>query len=135
MDQIANMLTKIRNAQMAGHASVSLSSSKVKLAIARILERRGFVERVTEEVVESVAGKRLCIDLRYHRVSPTELDPAIRGIRRVSRSGQRLYVKREDIRKVKNGSGFSIISTSKGVMTGAEAYHSGLGGEFICEVW
>lgn len=135
MDQIANMLTKIRNAQMAGHTSVSLPSSKVKLAIARILERRGFVEHVTEEVIESVVGKCLRIDLRYHRISPTELDPAIRGIRRVSRSGQRLYVKRGDIRKVKNGFGCSIVSTSKGVMTGAEAYHSGLGGEYICEVW
>jgi small subunit ribosomal protein S8 len=135
MDHIANMLTKIRNAQMAGHTSVTLPSSKVKLSIARILERRGFVEQVTEEDLGKGIGKCLSIILRYHRVSPTKLDPAIRGLRRVSRGGQRQYVKREEIRKVKNGFGCAIVSTSKGVMTGAEAYHSGLGGEYICEVW
>lgn len=135
MDHIANMLTRIRNAQRAGHASVTLPSSGVKLAIARILERRGFVEKVTEEALGKGTARSLSIALRYHRVSPTELDPAIRGIRRVSRGGQRMYVKREDIRKVKNGFGFSIVSTSKGVMTGTEAYHSGLGGEYLCEVW
>lgn len=129
------MLTKIRNAQMAGHTSVTFPSSKVKLSIARILERRGFVDRVTEEDTEGGYGKRLFVVLRYHRVSPTQLDPAIRGLRRVSRGGQRRYVKREEIRKVKNGFGCAIVSTSKGVMTGTEAYHSGLGGEYICEVW
>ncbi len=135
MDTIANMLTKIRNAQKAGHSSVDLPSSKVKLAIASILERKGFVEKVTEENLGKGSAKRLHIVLRYYRVSPTELDPAIRDIRRMSRSGQRMYVRREDIRKVKNGFGFAIVSTSKGVMTGTEAYHSGLGGEYLCQVW
>lgn len=135
MDQIANMLTRIRNAQNAGHASVILPSSRVRLAIARILERKGFVEKVTEEELGKGSAKSLHITLRYHRVSPTKLDPAIRGIRRMSRGGQRMYVKREDIRKVKNGFGCAIVSTSKGVMTGTEAYHSGLGGEYVCEVW
>ena len=135
MDTIANMLTKIRNAQRAGHASVTLPSSKVKLAIASILERKGFIEKVTEEDLGKGSAKRLHIVLRYRRVSPTELDPAIRDIRRVSRSGQRMYVKHEDIRKVKNGFGLAIVSTSKGVMTGTEAYHSGLGGEYLCQVW
>lgn len=135
MDQIANMLTSIRNAQRAGHESVTVPSSRLKCAIARILERKGFVEKVTEVSSESEKHPSLLIGLKYHRVSPTELDPAIREIRRVSRSGQRRYVRREDIRKVKNGFGLSIVSTSKGVMTGTEAYHSGLGGEYICEVW
>ncbi len=135
MDQIANMLTSIRNAQRAGHESVTVPSSRLKLAIARILERKGFVEKVEEESAEFQSGSRLRIHLRYRRVSPTEVDPAIREIRRVSRSGQRSYVRREEIRKVKNGFGLAIVSTSKGVMTGAEAYHSGLGGEYICEVW
>ncbi len=135
MDQIANMLTSIRNAQRAGHESVTVPSSRLKLAIARILERKGFVEKVEEESAEFQNGSRLRIHLRYRRVSPTEVDPAIREIRRVSRSGQRSYVRREEIRKVKNGFGLAIVSTSKGVMTGAEAYHSGLGGEYICEVW
>lgn len=135
MDQIANMLTSIRNAQRAGHESVTVPSSRLKLAIARILERKGFVEKVEEESAGFQSGSRLRIHLRYRRVSPTEVDPAIREIRRVSRSGQRSYVRREEIRKVKNGFGLAIVSTSKGVMTGAEAYHSGLGGEYICEVW
>lgn len=135
MDQIANMLTSIRNAQRAGHESVTVPSSRLKLAIARILERKGFVEKVEEESAEIQNGSRLRIHLRYRRVSPTEVDHAIREIRRVSRSGQRSYVRREEIRKVKNGFGLAIVSTSKGVMTGAEAYHSGLGGEYICEVW
>jgi len=129
------MLTSIRNAQRAGHESVTVPSSRLKLAIARILERKGFVEKVEEESAEFQSGSRLRIHLRYRRVSPTEVDPAIREIRRVSRSGQRSYVRREEIRKVKNGFGLAIVSTSKGVMTGAEAYHSGLGGEYICEVW
>lgn len=135
MDTIANMLTRIRNAQRAGHVSVTFPSSKVKLAIAKILERKGFVEKVTEEDLGKGSAKSLHIILRYHRVSPTELDPAIRDIRRMSRGGQRMYVKHEDIRKVKNGFGLAIVSTSKGVMTGTEAYHSGLGGEYICQVW
>ncbi len=129
------MLTSIRNAQRAGHQSVTIPSSRLKIAIARILERKGFVERV-EIIPTAMTGvAQIHIQLRYHRVSPTELDPAIREIKRVSRSGQRAYIHREDIRKVKNGFGIAIISTPKGVMTGAEAYHSGLGGEYICEVW
>ncbi len=135
MDQIANMLTKIRNAQQAGHKSVEFPSSKMKLAIARILERKGFVGKVTEVSSDRGVIKNIFLELRYHQVSLTELDPAIRGIRRMSRNGQRFYVQRDEIRKVKNGFGFSIVSTSKGVMTGSEAYHSGLGGEYICEVW
>ena len=134
MDSIANMLTSIRNAQRAGHTSVSIPSSRLRLSIARILERKGFVEKV-ETAALPTGSSEIRIELRYRRVSPTELDPAIREIRRVSRSGQRLYVHRNDIRKVKNGFGIAIVSTSKGVMTGAEAYHSGLGGEYICEVW
>lgn len=135
MDQIANMLTKIRNAQRAKHDFVVVSSSKLKRAIAHILERRGFVGSVKEEDSKNGVGKSLRIELRYTRVSPTETNPVIREIRRMSHGGGRVYVKREDIRKVKNGFGISIVSTSKGVMTGAEAYHSGLGGEYICEVW
>lgn len=128
------MLTSIRNAQRAGHESVTFPSSRLKLSIARILERKGFVEKV-EEISENEIAPLLRVNLRYHRLSPTELDPAIRGIRRVSRLGQRRYVHRNEIRKVKNGYGFAIISTPKGVMTGSEAYHAGLGGEYICDVW
>ena len=135
MDQIADMLTRIRNAQRAGHTSVRIPASRVKLALARILEREGFVERVEEPKSEVPSGSMLHISLRYQKISPTESRPAIREIRRMSRGGQRMYVKRNDIRKVKNGYGLAIVSTSKGVMTGSEAYYQGLGGEYLCEIW
>jgi small subunit ribosomal protein S8 len=127
------MLTRIRNAQQAGKKDVQIRASKLKLAIAKILEQEGFVESVTEEAVEN--QKNIKIDLKYYRISNTDKQPAIKAINRVSREGQRIYVQQKDIRTVKNKFGISIISTSKGVMTGAEARKNGLGGEYICEVW
>jgi small subunit ribosomal protein S8 len=132
-DTIAEMLTRIRNAQLAGKKEVRIKASKLKLAIAKILEQEGFVEYAGEEVVNDL--KNIKIDLKYYRVSNTQKIPAIRDIQRVSREGQRIYVQTKDIRNVKNKFGISIISTSKGVMTGAEARKNGLGGEYICEVW
>ena len=132
-DTIAEMLTRIRNAQQAGKKDVLIRASKLKLAIAKILEQEGFVESVTEEAVEN--QKNIKIGLKYYRISNTQKNPAIKAINRVSREGQRIYVQQKDIRTVKNKYGISIISTSKGVMTGAEARKNGLGGEYICEVW
>ena len=77
----------------------------------------------------------LKITLRYEVISNTEKNPAIREIKRVSRQGQRIYVKKTDIKRIKNGYGISIVSTSRGMMTGDNAKKSGLGGEIICEVW
>lgn len=133
MDKIAEMLTKIRNAQMAGHKEVRIRSSKVKLAIAKILESEGFIMSVSEEKDEN--NEIIKIDLKYHKVSPTKKVPAIQGIRRVSKLGQRMYVKKDEIKKVKNGFGIGIISTSKGIMTNEQSKKTGLGGEYICEVW
>ena len=127
------MLTRIRNAQQAGKKDVQIRASKLKLAIAKILEQEGFVESVAEEAIEN--QKNIKIGLKYYRISNTEKQPAIKAINRVSREGQRIYVQQKDIRSVKNKFGISIISTSKGVMTGAEARKNGLGGEYICEVW
>lgn len=135
MDTLANMLTKIRNAQSARHETVNIPFSKIKLSIAKLLQREGFVERVEVRKGDRAGIEHIVIGLRYVRLSPTESDPAIRGIRRVSRSGQRVYIKRDEIRRVKNGYGMSIVSTPKGLMTGSEARRSGLGGEYICEVW
>jgi small subunit ribosomal protein S8 len=132
-DTIAEMLTRIRNAQQAGKKDVQIRASKLKLAIAKILEQEGFVESVAEEALEN--QKNIKIGLKYYRISNTEKQPAIKAINRVSREGQRIYVQQKDIRTVKNKFGISIISTSKGVMTGAEARKNGLGGEYICEVW
>ena len=118
---------------MAGHKDVEFSASKLKLAIAEILKKEGFVESVSKEknnMIESIK-----VELKYHKVSNTQKLPAIKEIKRVSKEGQRIYVKNKEIRSVKNNFGISIISTPKGVMTGFEARKLGLGGEVVCEVW
>ena len=134
LDPIADMLTRIRNAQRAQHKQVSVPFSKLKLSIAKILEQRNFIESVKKETADA-AFPVLNIVLKYDIVSNTEKNPAIREITRVSRQGQRIYVKKTDIDRIKNGYGISIISTSKGVMAGDQAKKMGLGGEVICEVW
>jgi small subunit ribosomal protein S8 len=133
LDPIADMLTRIRNAQMVKHQEVSVPFSKLKLSIAKILEQRNFIESVKKEMGEKFPV--LKIVLKYDVVSNTEKNPAIREIKRVSRQGQRIYVKKTDIKRVKNGYGISIVSTSRGMMTGDKAKKLGLGGEIICEVW
>ncbi|KKQ46050.1 MAG: 30S ribosomal protein S8 [Candidatus Moranbacteria bacterium GW2011_GWC2_37_8] len=133
LDPIADMLTRIRNAQMVKHKEVSVPFSKLKLSIAKILEQRNFIESVKKD--EEGTFPVLKITLKYEVVSNTEKNPAIREIKRVSRQGQRIYVKKTDIKRVKNGYGISIVSTSKGMMTGDKAQKMGLGGEIICEVW
>lgn len=134
LDPIADMLTRIRNAQSAGHTSVSMPVSKLKCTIAEILEREGFIARFEKQRAEG-AHETLCIWLKYTQVSPTQKSPAIQEVTRVSKQGCRIYVKKNEIKKVKNGYGIAIVSTSQGVMTGSEAYRRGLGGEYICRVW
>lgn len=133
LDPIADMLTRIRNAQAAGHSQVSFRFSKLKLVIAQILEREGFVARVEKQADDK--KETLCVWLKYSQVSPTKKVPAISEITRVSKQGCRVYVKGGEIKKVKNGYGIAILSTSQGVMTGAEAFRRGLGGEYLCKVW
>ncbi|KKQ51058.1 MAG: 30S ribosomal protein S8 [Parcubacteria group bacterium GW2011_GWD2_38_11] len=133
LDPIADMLTRIRNAQMVKHKEVLVPFSKLKLSIAKILEQRNFIESVKKEMGETFPV--LKIVLKYEVVSNTEKNPAIREIKRVSRQGQRIYVKKTDIKRVKNGYGISVISTSQGMMTGDKAKKLGLGGEVICELW
>jgi small subunit ribosomal protein S8 len=135
LDPIADMLTRIRNAQRAKHKQVLVPFSKLKLSIAKILEQRNFIESVKTETPVDAKFPVLKIVLKYDVVSNTEKNPAIREIKRISRQGQRIYVKKTDIKRVKNGYGISIVSTSKGIMTGDKAFRTGLGGEIICEVW
>ncbi|HCJ45836.1 MAG: 30S ribosomal protein S8 [Candidatus Moranbacteria bacterium] len=134
LDPIADMLTRIRNAQLAGHSSVSMHASKMKFVLASILEHEGFVGRVEKKTEES-GHETLCVTLKYTQVSPTKKVPAIQELTRVSKQGCRIYVKKSEIKKVKNGYGIAIVSTSQGVMTGTEAFRRGLGGEYICRVW
>lgn len=126
-DPIADMLTRIRNAAMVKKADVLVPYSKIKFAIAKILEKEKYIQGV--ETVEN-NFKYLKLNLRYEdKKSP------ITKLRRVSKSGRRVYVSKEDLPRVLNGYGFAIISTSKGLMTNNEAKHVGLGGEVICEVY
>lgn len=133
LDPIADMLTRIRNAQVARHQEVLVPFSKLKLSIAKILEQRNFIVSVKKEMGQTFP--MLKIVLKYDIVSNTEKNPAIREIKRVSRQGQRIYIKKTEIKRIKNGYGISIVSTSKGMMTGDKAKKLGLGGEIICEVW
>lgn len=133
LDPIAEMLIRIKNAQQAGHQEVSIPASKLKLAIAKILEKEGFVELVSEDMDGN--AKNIKIGLKYHKISNTRKVPAIKEIKRISKEGQRIYVRNIGIKNVKNRFGIAVISTSKGVMTGDEAKKNGLGGEYICEVY
>lgn len=133
IDPIAEMLTRIRNAQKAGLSEACFSASKLKLAIAKILEKEGFIESVARE--KNDERDQIKVGLKYFKISNTKKNPAITEIKRISKQGQRIYVRNKDIRNVKNKYGIAIVSTSKGVMTGAEAKKNGLGGEYICEVW
>ncbi len=133
LDPIADMLTRVRNAQAAGHQKVSVGASNLKHRVAEILVREGFVERVEKET-EGVRST-LTLWLKYTQVTPTKRTPAIQEITRVSKQGCRIYVKSHEVKKVKNGYGIAILSTSQGVMTGGEAFAKGLGGEYLCKVW
>ena len=132
MDKISEMLTKIRNAQMAGHKEAKIRFSKFKFALAKILEKEGFVKSV---FYDENKAEDMHIVLKYYQISRTQKMPAIKGIKKVSKLGQRIYVKNKDIKKVKNDFGIAIISTSKGVMAGEQSKKMGLGGEYICKVW
>jgi len=130
-DPIADLLTRIRNAIMAGHKVVEAPASKLKKEIARILHEKGYIlsYKVTEE--EGKQGT-LKIALKYN---PRSKQPAIKGIRRVSRPGLRQYSGVEDMPRVLNGLGIAIISTSKGLMTDKEAKKENIGGEVLCYVY
>ncbi len=129
IDPIADMLTRIRNAIMARHQQVLVPASKVKLAVAKILKEEGFI--TDYEVVRGKPERVIKIHLRYFDGKK----PAISGLERVSKSGLRVYVHRDEIPRVYGGLGIAIVSTSKGVMTGQQAWRQSLGGELLCYVW
>ncbi len=136
IDSISDMLTRLRNAYAARHDKVIMPMSKIKFAIAQVLVKEGFVEKVERVKSEkNEAFEDICITLKYDQISSTSRKPVVNGIRQISKQGQRIYVKKNDIHKVKNGFGISVISTSQGVMSGRDARKKGLGGELICELW
>ena len=134
IDPIADMLTRIRNAVLAGHALVAMPSSKLKIEIAKIMKDEGFLEGFEVADAENEVQKVLRLKIKYVG-ERRERRPVISGIERVSKPGRRIYTKKQDIPWVLSGIGVAILSTPKGVMTGARARQLGVGGEILCKVW
>ncbi|MBA7629713.1 30S ribosomal protein S8 [subsurface metagenome] len=128
-DPIADMLTRIRNAIMARHDFVLVPASRMKLSIARILKEEGFVSDY--EVLRGKPQRVIKIHLKYSDKNQSLLS----GLERVSKPGLRVYVQHQEIPRVYGGRGIAIVSTSKGIMTGQQAWRRGLGGELLCYVW
>jgi len=128
-DPIADMLTRIRNAIMVRHDSVLMPSSKVKLAIAEILKAEGFIRDY--EVVKGKPHQMIKVHLKYDESN----QPIISGLERASKPGLRVYAGRKEIPRIYGGLGIAIVSTSKGLVTGQQAWRQGIGGELLCYVW
>jgi small subunit ribosomal protein S8 len=128
-DSIADMLTRIRNAHMARHDTVLVPSSKMKVSLAKILKQEGFIKDY--DVTRTKPQRNIKIVLRYEEGNK----PMISGLERASKPGLRLYVGRNEIPRVYGGLGITIVSTSKGLMTGHHAWKQGIGGELLCYVW
>ena len=128
-DVIADMLTRIRNANSAKHATVDIPASNMKKAIAEILVEEGYVK--SYEVIEDGKQGTIRVTLKYQ----ANKQKVIRGLKRVSKPGLRIYAGCEDMPKVMNGLGFAIVSTSKGIMTDKKARALKVGGEVLCFVW
>ncbi|MBI3737853.1 MAG: 30S ribosomal protein S8 [Chloroflexi bacterium] len=133
-DPIADMLTRVRNAVMAGQAQVAMPSSKIKAEIAKILKDEGFLESFEVVDGEKEGFKVLRLKIKYVG-ERRERRPVLSGIERVSSPGRRIYTRKTEIPWVLSGLGVAIISTPKGVMTGARARQLGVGGEILCKVW
>lgn len=128
-DPIADMLTRIRNATMARQRQVLLPSSNMKIAIARILKQEGFIRHFDVGRQDSHSVLRIILKYDEKRM------PVLKGLRRVSRPGRRVYADSRRIPRVQSGLGVAILTTSKGVLTDSEARQIGVGGEVLCYVW
>jgi small subunit ribosomal protein S8 len=129
-DQVADFLTRIRNSLKAQHRFVDVDWSKMKQSIAEILKKNGFIENFLVKVEDNKRGT-IRIFLKY----ANGRQPIIKGLKRISKPGLRKYVGHQDIPKFFGNMGLSIVSTSQGVMPGAEAGQKGIGGELLCLVW
>jgi len=127
-DPITDMLNRIRNAQAVSHPTVEIPFSNIKYEIAKILEKKGFIEKVEKRGRK--AKKSIEVTLKYENGMS-----AVSSLKRISKSGQRIYLKAKELRPVKDGYGIAIVSTSQGLMTDKEARKKRLGGEVICEIW
>jgi len=135
-DTISDMLTRIRNANLAYKTCVSIPKTRVHVNICEILEREGFIQKFS---ISETNPNELSLYLKYIRSSSTNVGglgkPCITNLKRISKPGLRIYTNRNDIPKILGGMGIIIISTSKGLMTDRQARLAGLGGELICSVW
>ncbi len=128
-DPIADMLTRMRNAVLARHDFVLVPSSRMKLAIAKVLKDEGFINDY--EVLKGKPQRIIKIHLRYG----DKKEPVLTGLKRVSKPGLRVYVQRTEISRVYGGLGIAILSTPKGVMAGQQAWRQNMGGELLCYIW
>jgi small subunit ribosomal protein S8 len=133
-DPISDMLTRVRNAVSAGQTQVAMPSSKIKAEIAKILKAEGFLEKFAVVDAENAVSRVLRMKIKYVG-DRRERRPVLSGIVRVSSPGRRVYTRKTDIPWVLSGLGVAILSTPKGVMTGARARQLGVGGEILCKVW
>lgn len=124
VDPIADMLTRIRNSQMALHKKVQVPLSKAKVSIVEILASEGFIQNY------AIEDDNIVIDLKY-----VGSKPVVKGMKRISKPGRKVYVPVNEIPAVRNGLGICILSTSRGVLEGAQARKQNVGGELICEIW
>ena len=131
-DPVGDMLTRIRNALMAGKAAVEIPNSKLKVEIARILKDEGFIEDYA--VGEEKPASMINITLKYYG-SRRERKPVITHLERISKPGRRIYRQKRDLPRVMSGIGIAIVTTPKGVMTAQQARRQGVGGEVLCYVW
>jgi len=130
-DPIADMLTRLRNANTAFHDDVSMPSSKLKESLARILEQEGYITSFAVNDDGARPGRQLTITLKY----TPDRQRTISGVRRISKPGLRVYSKATDVPRVLGGMGISILSTNQGLMTDREARKRRVGGEILCQVW
>jgi len=130
-DPIADMLTRIRNANVAMHDTVTMPSSKLKVALADVLQSEGYIHGYEVQDNEDRPGTRMTISMKY---SP-ERKRVISGLRRVSKPGLRVYRKADGVPRVLGGLGVAVLSTSNGLMSDRDARRKGVGGEVLCEVW
>lgn len=129
-DTIADMLTRIRNANLARHQTVDIPSTRMTRSIAQVLQEEGFIESF--ELADEGVRRKLVIKLKYRGKGR---DPIIKNLKRVSRPGLRVYSNRKELPRVLGGIGIAIISTSSGIMTDRDARRQGIGGEVLCYVW
>ena len=128
-DPIADLLTRIRNASRAGHDTVEIPNSRIKIEVARILKREGFIQDYTVE------GSKTKSTLKLYLKYTVNEEPVIQGLKRISKPGLRQYVQAAEVPRVLGGMGVAIISTSHGVVTDREARKDNVGGEVLCHVW